>query len=230
MDVGRSISYVFEDPDWLKKVLIGGVLAIIPIFGTFVVFGYWVRTAINVANGSELPLPEWNDFGGDFMRGVKAFVALVIWAIPLFVLFGCGSIPLVVLSNSSNGAVSVLGALFTIGFFGVGFLLALAITFAAPVIIGRVVMRDSVAAAFEYNAIVGEARNNVVPLLVIVGMSIVLRFVAGFGIVLCVVGILFTSFLAFVMLSHLYGQLWRQLGVTGTTSAQAIVPGPTGSI
>ncbi len=45
MDVGRSISYVFQDPDWIKKILIGGVLSVIPIFGTLVTLGYWIRIA-----------------------------------------------------------------------------------------------------------------------------------------------------------------------------------------
>lgn len=230
MDVGRSISYVFEDSDWLKKVLIGGVLAIIPIFGALVIFGYWIRIAVNVSNGYELPLPEWNDFGGDFIRGLKATVAVFVWAVPLIVLFGCGSIPLAVLGSSSNGGLSALGTLLSIAFWGIGALFGLALLFVAPVVIGRVVLRDSVSAAFDYNTIIDEARANAVPLLVIVGMSIVLRFVAGFGIILCGVGILFTSFLAFVMMSHLYGQLWRQLGAGAVPAEQTIIPGPTTGI
>lgn len=33
MDVGRAITYVFQDKGWITKVLIGGVLFIIPILG-----------------------------------------------------------------------------------------------------------------------------------------------------------------------------------------------------
>lgn len=226
MDVGRSISYVFEDPDWIKKVLIGGLLSLIPVFGWFVVLGYWIRVAQNVSNGHDLPLPLWDDFGGDFIRGAKAWLAVMVWAIPLIILFLCGWIPFAVAGNRS-GPVSALAALFGIGFYGIGSLLAIAIAFITPVIVGRVVGRDSVAAAFEFSQIVSEARSHVVPLLIIVGMTLVLRFVAGFGIILCGVGLLFTTFMSYVMLSHLYGQFWRSLGSIGSASTNTIVPGPT---
>lgn len=210
MDVGRSISYVFQDPQWLKKVLIGGVLSIIPIFGMLVVAGYWIRIARNVASGIELPLPDWNDFGGDFMRGLKAAVALLIWALPLIILFSCGFIPLAILNDSSDAAQSLAG-LFWIGTFGVGGLLWLVVAFMSPLIIGRVALTDSIGAAFEVGAIIDDARNNVVPLLIIVAVSYALNFVASFGLILCFVGVIFTSFLAYVMVSHLYGQLWRRI-------------------
>jgi hypothetical protein len=213
MDVGRSISYVFQDPNWLKKMLIGGLLSCIPLIGTLIVAGYWIRIASNVAHGYELPLPEWNDFGGDFMRGLKAAVALFIWAIPLIVLAGIGSIPAILLSNT-NGAAESLAGVFMIGALGFGFLLWIVVAFISPVIIGRVVMQNSIAAAFQVSAVIRDARDNAVPLLLVVAMAYALGFAASFGIILCVVGYIFTSFLAYVMLSNLYGQLWRRLGTT----------------
>ncbi len=227
MDIGRSISYVFEDKSWLSKVLIGGLLSIIPIFGWFVVFGYWVRTAQNVANGYELPLPEWNDFGGDFIRGFKAWVAMLVWAIPLIVLAFCAAIPLAAMSSSSNGALSALGGLMFVGVWGVDLILGLAIAFIAPVVIGRVVMQDNISAAFDFAGIVNVARDNAVSLLIIVGMTVALRFAASFGLILCFVGVLFTSFLSIVMLSHLYGQFWRRMGQYVPVDTSAIIPGPS---
>ena len=227
MDIGRSISYVFEDKSWLSKILIGGVLSIIPIFGWFVVIGYWMRTASNVANGYELPLPEWNDFGGDFVRGFKAWLALIVWAIPLIVLAICAAIPLAALSSSSNSAVSALGGLMFVGVWGVDVILGLAIAFIAPVVVGRVVMQNNVSAAFDFAGIIATARNNAGPLLMIVGMTLVLRFAASFGIILCGVGVLFTGFLSIVMLSHLYGQFWRRMGQYAPVDTSAIIPGPS---
>ncbi len=227
MDVGRSISYVFEDPDWIKKILIGGLLTIVPVFGWFVIFGYWIRIAQNVSNGHEVPLPVWDDFGGDFMRGIKAWLGVMVWAIPFIVLFVCGWIPFTIVGNRSGSAASALAALLGIGVYGIGTLLAIAISFITPVIVGRVVMRDSVSAAFEFSEIVNEAKVNAVPLLIIVGMTLVLRFVAGFGLILCGIGVLFTSFLSYVMLSHLYGQFWRSRGaVAPASTAGTIIPGP----
>lgn len=227
MDVGRSISYVFQDQGWLVKVLIGGLLSLIPIFGWFVVLGYWIRIAQNVSNGYDVPLPEWNDFGGDFMRGLKAWVAVIVWAIPFIIILACVWIPVTILGSSSNSAASALGVLVGFGGFTIDTIIGIAIAFITPVIIGRVVQSDSVSAAFNYNMIINDARQNPVPLLIIVGMSIALRFVASFGIILCFVGYFFTSFLSFVMLSHLYGQYWRQLGAIPVADSGTINAGPT---
>jgi hypothetical protein len=214
LDVGRSISYVFQDPNWIKKVLIGGLLSLIPFFGTLIVVGYWIRIATNVANGFDLPLPEWNDFGGDFVRGLKAAAALFIWAIPLIVLAGCGAIPSIALSGS-NSAASSLAGLFTFGAFAFGFLLWIIVAFISPIIIGRVAMGGSFTDAFQVREVLIQARENLVPLLLAVAMAYALGIAAYFGLILCLVGYVFTSFLAYMMLSHLYGQLWRRLGPSG---------------
>lgn len=211
MDVGRSIQYVFQDPNWVKKMLIGGLLSLIPILGTLIVFGYWIRIATNVANNRELPLPEWNDFGGDFMRGLRAAIAVFIWAIPLIIIASCGSIPAAASGDSAAGAV---GTLVTVGALTVAFVLWIAVAFISPIIVGRVSMKGSIASAFQFREILIDARENIVPLLIAVAMAYALGFVAYFGLILCLVGYLFTQFLAYMMVSHLYGQIWRRLHLT----------------
>lgn len=214
MDVGRSIQYVFQDPNWVKKMLIGGLLSFIPLIGTLIVAGYWIRIATNVARGYELPLPDWNQFGGDFMRGLKAAVVLFIWALPLIVLAACGASP-ALLFNSSNGAAQSFAGIFLVGGIGFAFLMWIIVVYISPVIIGRYVMNDSIAAAFQVGQVLTDARDNAVPLLLLVAMAYALGFAAQFGFILCFVGYFFTSFLAYMMLSHLYGQLWRRLNTTG---------------
>jgi hypothetical protein len=211
MDIGRSIQYVFEDPNWVKKMLIGGLLSLIPVFGTLIAAGYWIRIASNVANNQELPLPEWNDFGGDFMRGLRAVVAVLIWAIPLIVFAACAIIPAAATGDSAAGA---LATLITIGALTIAFIFWVAVAFISPVIIGRVSMSGSISAAFEFREILIDARENLVPLLITVAVAYALGVVASFGVILCLVGYLFTQFLAYMMVSHLYGQIWRRLRLT----------------
>ncbi|HVX30596.1 MAG TPA: DUF4013 domain-containing protein [Nitrolancea sp.] len=202
---------MFQDPNWVKKMLIGGVLSIIPIFGTLVVFGYWIRIASNVANNRELPLPEWNDFGGDFMRGLRAAVAVFLWAVPLIVFAACGVIPVATSGDSGAGA---LATLISFGALAVAFVLWIAVAFISPIIVGRVSLTGSISSAFEFREILVDARDNLVPLLIAVAMAYALGFVAYFGVILCFVGYLFTQFLAYMMVSHLYRQIWRRLRLT----------------
>jgi len=65
MDVGKAFGYVFEDKNWLIKLLIGGILLFIPVVN-FIPIGYALTALRNVAEGKESPLPEWDDWGGYF--------------------------------------------------------------------------------------------------------------------------------------------------------------------
>ena len=40
-------------------------------------------------------------------------------------------------------------------------------------------------------------------------LGFVASFVAEFGIILCIVGVLFTLFIAYMVYAHLFGQLWK---------------------
>ena len=50
MDIGRSFTYMFEDQDWLKKILIGGVVNLIPIVN-LAATGYFIEAIKNTAEG-----------------------------------------------------------------------------------------------------------------------------------------------------------------------------------
>jgi hypothetical protein len=73
LDFGRCFSFVSEDPDWAKKILIGGLFALASFFlvGAFFVAGYFARLVKRVAAGEPLPLPEWDDLGGIFNDGLR---------------------------------------------------------------------------------------------------------------------------------------------------------------
>ena len=58
MDIGKAFSFVFEDEEWVSKILIGGLIALIPLVGQLVVLGYALKVAQNVAQGSPRPLPR----------------------------------------------------------------------------------------------------------------------------------------------------------------------------
>ena len=53
MDIGLSFSYMFEDKDWIKKILIGGLISLIPIVN-FAALGYVVQLVRNTRDGRPL--------------------------------------------------------------------------------------------------------------------------------------------------------------------------------
>ena len=81
IDVGQAFSFVFDDPAWIRKVLIGGLLSLTIILLP-AMYGYLVDTARNVRDGIQYPMPSWGEnFGGRWMRGFSILVISIIWTV-----------------------------------------------------------------------------------------------------------------------------------------------------
>lgn len=85
MDIGKSFSYITEDQDWLKKTLIGALLALV-VVGLPALIGWMVEIIRRVANGDPSPLPDWDNLGEFFMTGIKLLVIGFVWSLPITVL------------------------------------------------------------------------------------------------------------------------------------------------
>lgn len=90
--LGEALSYPKSGDDWLKTVLIGGVLYLVGgfIFITLLpVFGYFVRVLRSAANdGHEAPVfDEWGDL---FVDGVKVLIIQFAYTLVPFVLLFAG--------------------------------------------------------------------------------------------------------------------------------------------
>lgn len=87
MDVGKAFSYITEDENWVSKLGVGVVLGMIP-FVNLALFGYHFQIARNVWHGEKRPLPTWNDFGKFFVDGLRLFAAMIIYMLPVFIVYG----------------------------------------------------------------------------------------------------------------------------------------------
>jgi len=85
MTIGDALSFVFDDEEWLNRLLIGALISIIPIFGGFAVTGYAIAVLRNVEAGSSRPLPRWDGLGEFFVDGLFYWIATLVYSIPLFV-------------------------------------------------------------------------------------------------------------------------------------------------
>jgi len=73
MDVGKAFSYVFQDKQWIGKIVIGAVLSffsflLIPIP---LIMGWSVGITRNVMDGLEDPMSAWEDWGKLFSDGLE---------------------------------------------------------------------------------------------------------------------------------------------------------------
>lgn len=86
MDIGKSFSFQFEDSQWISKLGIGAIIAIVPILN-FAWSGYMVDIMRNVRNGVTEPLPNWDDIGKKFTEGLILFGAGLVYALPILIVF-----------------------------------------------------------------------------------------------------------------------------------------------
>src|SRR5262245_229692 len=94
LDFGRAFQFVFEDPDWVKKILLGGLfqLLAIVVIGIPFFIGYFLRVIRRTAQGEARPLPDWDDLGGLFsegLRGLGLYLVLMGGALLIPGALGC---------------------------------------------------------------------------------------------------------------------------------------------
>jgi hypothetical protein len=207
VDIGRAVQYWLQDPDWIKKVLIGGLIAIIPFIGWLLVGGYMVRTVQRVGSGADVPLPEWDQWGDDLVRGLKLLGVIIIWMLPLWVLTIC-SIALSAADETAGGAAGFLLSCLSM-------IYSIAFAFILPVLFSRLAGREQFADAFDISGIIQDAQKIPSQLLIFVVVYIAASFVAGFGVILCIVGVFFTSFIAYLVSAHMVAQIGGMLGHLG---------------
>jgi hypothetical protein len=207
VDVGRAFSFVFQDPRWVSKVAIGALLILIPIFGWLVVFGYAMRiTRLVATTGTDLPLPEWDDFGGLFMEGLRAFGVAFVWSLPASVISGCLNLSV----GDSAGSQLAINCLTLPLSVATGLVLAAAL--------GRTAVEGTFAAGLEFGRVLGIVRDRIGDYVVVVLIGYVAVIVAALGLIALCIGVLVTIVYYFLITAHLYGQAYHR-AVGGTPVA-----------
>jgi hypothetical protein len=80
MDVRQALTFIFKDEEWIKKVLLGIVISLVPIFGQFALMGYMLVIIRNVKSGDPRPLPDWSEAVQYFVEGLKMWVVNMVYS------------------------------------------------------------------------------------------------------------------------------------------------------
>ena len=232
MDIGEALSFVFEDQEWVSKILVGALITLIPIFGWFALMGYAIAVVRNVMAGQARPLPTWDDWGRYFKDGLMFWIATLIYALP-FLLILCpvgvvwvspmlaGENEVEVLTEVAGGVSVLLGCLALL----YGILLALL----TPVLQIRYAETGELGACLRFGEVFRFMLDNIGSLI----LSQVVLWIAGLiiGVVASLIGTILglipiCGWLLMLVLSmvisiwliifsaHMYGQIGRQAGVT----------------
>ncbi len=215
-DLAKAFTYMFEDENWLAKMLVGSVFVLLSfmLIGIPFLMGYSVETIQNVMAGRTRPLPEWTDLGDKFVKGLFLGLALLIWAIPVLLLWGLGFVFFFVAVATGEGAVALLGSGALLLYWGAGFIYQIALGLVTPAIYIKYAEKPEFGSAFKVGEFVSMIRGNLGNFVVVFLLSYGASMLAGYGFVALCIGVLFTTFWSYLVTAHLYGQLGRSLKKT----------------
>jgi hypothetical protein len=214
VDFGRILRYPTDDPDWIKKVLIGGAFALLSslLIGIPFVLGYFSRALRGAVEGAPR-LPEWDDLGGIFNDGLRLTVVYLAYALGMALVITVPvlaiAIPLGMLGDRGAEAAGAIAGLGFVMVYGLVMLLSLALAVYLPAALTRAALRGTVGDGFAVREILGFIRANLGNYLLALVIFLLASFVAQFGMVLCCVGIFPASFWAYLILAAGLGETVR---------------------
>jgi len=119
IDLGKSISFIFDDNEWVTKIgilflvnLAFGVLAVILIGFVFLAaqFGWTVEMLRNMQAGDETPMPGWSNFAEKITLGASPLGAGIVYSLIPGILSCVLFLPAMLASGVNENAGGVLGA------------------------------------------------------------------------------------------------------------------------
>jgi len=235
MDAGKAIRFVFEDDQWISKILLGSVISLIPFFGSIALAGYAIAVLRNVKAGSSRPLPTWDRLGEYFVDGLLFFVALLVYSIPLLLLICPLSLVwlLPAFAGDSQDLTTVMTSIAGVVSAGLGclaLLYALFLWVLAPVLQIRYAEAGELAACLRFGEVFRFLFENIGKIIIVqiivwaaglVATTLLSIIIGGFGLIpICgwvvasVLGLIFVpvGFWLMLVASHLYAGISQPAG------------------
>jgi Sec-independent protein secretion pathway component TatC len=227
MDIGKSFTFVFEDDEWITKLLLAAAilllgiifswLLLIPLILAFaLLYGYGVAITRQVMQGNLAKLPAWDNWGDLITDGLKVIVIGIVYALPIIILSICLGIPAGALAENSQN----LSSLFSVLLSCLSLLWAIVMSVTLPAAVAFWVAADDLSAAFRFGEVLSFVRDNLATYLITFLMSWVANFIGQLGSIVCGIGWLVTVPYAWMVTGHLYGQAYVE--ASGQTPQPAI--------
>jgi len=213
MEIGESIKYPTTDNDWIKKVVIGGILGMIPIVN-FIVQGYYLK----ILKGSienKSGMPEWEDWGNLFIKGLIVFIISIIYMlIPIIVIsISVGGAILAAVSGGTEAMIAAIGA--AAGGLLIAFILMLISLLLLPMALAIYAKEESFGSAFRFGEIINRIFSNfgsyILVYLVIIVLGIIVGIITGILNIIPYLGMviaIFANFYIVAVAANMFGEVY----------------------
>jgi hypothetical protein len=195
-----AFAWPARDPEWLTKILIIGLILLIPIVGAINGIGWMLATLDRLRAGEQALAPaNFSHIG----RGLRLFVVNLAYGLAIVLVAAAIYVPaLLIASGQSQGpanpALVSVAIVLSMLAFSVATLGTLALNFALPSIV-LATDRGGISGGLHVSAVLRGSRISLANTLIAGLMLIAAGFVGSLGIVLCGIGVLFTSAYALAM-------------------------------
>ncbi|MDP8218516.1 MAG: DUF4013 domain-containing protein [Candidatus Theseobacter exili] len=144
----ETVKFPFKDKSWILKVVIGGLLAWIPIV-FFFSMGYTLNILKDAHEGKKATLPEWTGWEELFKKGFMFFIVFLAYGLAVAILAA-----IVKLLTFYGGFFAPIFSLLRI-LVGVGYLLLLPVV---AIALCQYLDADNISAAFDIKKIINELK------------------------------------------------------------------------
>ncbi|MCB8986714.1 MAG: DUF4013 domain-containing protein [Ardenticatenaceae bacterium] len=220
MDIRKAIVFVFQDPRWLVKIVIGDIMIFLSflIVPVFFLQGYLIEIIRNVMRSEEHPLPEWNNWGARFKDGLNLTIAGLIYTLPLWLALCCSGVTFLPAAMSEGDLTEATTLLSVSGFSLIAclaFLFLVAYAVIAPAIAIQYAHEDTLAATLRFGEVFAIVREHLGDIVLAVVVITVLGVALSLLGLIPLIGWLFSVGIAiyvFFVTGHLYGQIGAKVG------------------
>jgi hypothetical protein len=198
--ITEAFVWPVRDPQWAPKLIIIGLISLIPIIGWMNGLGWMLGSLDRLRSGEERLADGYFAHIG---RGARLFVVELIYALVVVAVGLVFYVPGILIAvNQSHGnanpGVIALALLLDLAALGLVSLGSLAYTFLLPAVI-LATDAGGIGAGLSIGAIIRRSRANPVNTLISGLMLIAASFVSSIGVIACGIGVVFTAPYALAM-------------------------------
>jgi len=208
MDIVETVKFPANDVEWIKKILIGGLLMLIPIVN-FIALGYYIKTMRGGIDG-KTGLPEWDDWGNLFVKGLLVVIVVFIYMlIPLAVMFlsiGGAAISSIASNDMSPASIGTI-----IGGSLVSVVLMFIVCLLLPMALSIYAKEDSIGAAFGIGEILSRIKSVIGEYIIAIIVLYALMLIVGFISMIPFIGwvvMIFANFYVALVAANMFGKVY----------------------